>query len=804
MESNCRVYLLILATIFSLVVGSAQNSVQFRNDAPWKDFSFNFQDSFQDSLAMWPERVLLQVANKQVDTKTPVFFKAYISSENQLNRNGKSGVLNVELLDEEGVLLKQQAHKIVNGEVQGQLNLPGKIVSGMYTVKAFTRWSQNYGSDFMAWSQIQVGEVNDEHKLNGGSEVSIIPEGGTLINGFRNRIVLKVLKNQSFENTQEGRIVNKDNQVVSKVSFYAAGLGTAIFEPYEGEKYQLELEDGSLYPIPNAGTEGYLLHVNNLAKEFAKIRVTASGQVLGQEVTLIGESGGIKYFEKKLNFSKKSMLDVELSKANFPPGVFTLKLMDNLGSEIAKRPIWIASNELQVDIEQIGVDIETDSKTYKIKVKDLDDTPVKTRLAISVNQLNPDSKENSSKDIVEQTDLFELTHISNSSNTSSYRKQAFIKDLELLLSATEEESLALSRIKNDGLRFSFQKGLEIIGHTYDLNNTLLSNTKIQLVATSEKDVWVGEAWTDAQGVIKLKDIHIEGKATLVARTKGKDLKSRLVKIVPFNMVEKEKNVLVPNMEIRQEKKVNDQTMVAKPFNRDESEKTIELEEVEVVEKGIAQKKQSPSLYGIDVPPNRVNFQDFDKPKSLFQLLAELPGVVVGGAETLNPYARILGGTGPILWVLDGFPLSQEGAATHMGTSSSSPLLEIMALANDRDIERIELLKGPEASIYGSRGSGGVFMIYTRKGNELEHVPRKDSQLTFDGYEPVFDFREFKKGLPKRKKDKMNLLYWNPNVETDENGEVIVKLVVPENASSIKIEASAISADGKIGGSSDVF
>ena len=185
------------------------------------------------------------------------------------------------------------------------------------------------------------------------------------------------------------------------------------------------------------------------------------------------------------------------------------------------------------------------------------------------------------------------------------------------------------------------------------------------------------------------------------------------------------------------------------------------------------------------------------------MLAELPGVVVGGSGTLNPSVGILGATGPILWVLDGFPLNQSGG-THLGTASSSPLREIMAMATDRDIERIELLKGPEASIYGSRASGGVFMIYTRMGNELEYIPRKDAQLTFEGYKPVLDFNQYKEGLSRRKESKMNLLYWNPNLETDENGEAIIELALPQDTSSIKIEASAISKEGKIGASSNVF
>lgn len=794
---------MIFIAIFSFFTGLAQNSVFNPDKARWKSFSFHFQENFQDSLVLWPERVLLQIANKNVNSDNPIFFKAYLSSENQSSIRSKSGVLNLELLDGDGILLKRQFHKIVDGAVEGQLELPRKIAPGNYLVKAYTRWSQNYGADFAAREQIQIGDREaEEDGVDSASEISITPEGGTLLYGHKNRIIVKVPINRY----DKGRILDENKQEVAKVSFYSSGLGVAIFEPIHGEEYQLELEDGTLISMPKARTEGYLLHVNNLDKDNARIRVTVSDQEEKQGVTLIGESGGIKYFEKKLNFEKESTLDIVLSKLNFPQGVFSLKLVDNLGAELAKRPIWIKKKNLQIDISPIDSDDETDLKSYKIKVTDRDNRPVTSQLALSVNQYGAEAGKDMDSDIIEQNDLFAFSDISDNGKVSAYRKESFLKDMYVLVSNTKSEIPYQDNNLRESVKFPFQKGLEIIGHAYDLNNNLLSNTKIQLLATSKNDVWVGETETDAQGIIRLEDIQIEGKATLIARTKGEDVKSKLVKIVPFNMVEKKKNILVPYVLNQQEHKANDQAIAQKPFNVNSSEKTIELDEVEVVEKGIKRKKLTPSLYGIEVPPNRVNFQDFDKPKSLLQLLAELPGVMVSGFGTLAPSVSILGASsGPILWVLDGFPLSQEGTtATIMGANSSSPLREIMALATDSDIERIELLKGPEAAIYGSRGSGGVIIIYTRMGNGLEYIPRKDAELTFEGYEPDLDFKQYKEGLSKRKEGRMNLLYWNPNLQTDENGEAIIFVPIPEDVPSIKIEASAISVDGKIGASSNVF
>jgi len=802
MEKTGRAYLFVCIAIFSFFAGLAQNSVFNPDKARWKSFSFNFQENFQDSLALWPERVLLQIANKNVNSDDPIFFKAYLSSKNQSSIYGKSGVLNLEILDDDGALLKRQFHKIVDGTVQGQLELPRKIAPGNYSVKAYTRWSQNYGSDFAAREQIQIGDREpEESMLDTASEISITPEGGTLLSNYKNRIIVKVPINRY----DKGSILDENEQEVAKVSFYSSGLGAAIFEPITGKKYQLELEDGTLVPITQAAPEGYLLQVNNLDEDNAIIRITASDQAREQEVTLIGESGGVKYFEKELSFRNKNRLDVVLSKLNFPQGTFNLKLEDALGAELAKRPIWIKQKGLQIDISPIDSSEEKNLNSYKIKVTDHNNRPVTSQLALSVNQYGTEAGKHMDSDIIEQNDLFAFSDISEDDKVSAHRKESFLKDMYVLVSNTKSEMPYQDNNLGGSVKFPFQKGLEIIGHAYDLNNNLLSNTRIQLVATSKNDVWVGETETDAQGIIRLEDIQIEGEATLVARTEGDDVTSRLVKIVPINMMEKNKNVLVPYVMKNEAQSNEKQRIVLEPFNANTSEKTIELKEVEVVEKGIEQKKLTPSLYGINVPPNRVNYQDFEKPKNLLQLLADLPGVAVGGPETLNPYLRVIGVKGPILWVVDGFPLSQnQDAVTNNYSTPSSPLLDIMAMVNGQDIERVELLKGAEASIYGSRAAGGVIVIYTRTGNELEYVPRKDSGLVFEGYQPALDFDQYKEELSRRKESRMNLLYWNPNLQTDENGEAIIELTLPKDSSSIKIEASAISVDGKIGASSNVF
>ena len=88
------------------------------------------------------------------------------------------------------------------------------------------------------------------------------------------------------------------------------------------------------------------------------------------------------------------------------------------------------------------------------------------------------------------------------------------------------------------------------------------------------------------------------------------------------------------------------------------------------------------------------------------LVGRFPGVEVyktpsGGTAIKIRGARSMNGSDEPLFVLDGYP-------QHNGNQS---LLDL----DPHDIKSIQVLKGAEASAYGSRGANGVILIVTKKG-----------------------------------------------------------------------------------------
>ena len=78
------------------------------------------------------------------------------------------------------------------------------------------------------------------------------------------------------------------------------------------------------------------------------------------------------------------------------------------------------------------------------------------------------------------------------------------------------------------------------------------------------------------------------------------------------------------------------------------------------------------------------------------IITEVAGVTRSrdGSLNIRGSTSFQGGTEP-LYVLDGVPLSGE------------------PVVNIKDIEEIEVLKGSDASMYGTRGANGVILITTK-------------------------------------------------------------------------------------------
>ncbi len=740
--------------------------------------------TLSDSLEVVKEQVVLHVANNYLDDDI-LFFKSYVFPSFNFQGMPVSDVLVVELLDTRQEVLKTQFHKITNGQVNGTMKLDKKIEPGKYELRAYTQRMKNY-SETYAKQTVMLGESGGlEENLN-AAVIAIVPESGVLLNGYENRLTIALKEGNQMNLGVVGMIVDDRNNAVAEIYKHRDCVAATLFTPKDSEKYSLAFNNGLRYPVPAASNSGYQLQVNSIDSEKIKIRLRATQDLRNNEAKLLAKIGGQTYLEAALDFTLTDEIFVELKKENFPDGIFNFDIVD------ASKRVWVSRpfviNRKPIHIKADLVANEAQGKTVKLTVTDRSGNPVQTKLSVSLNPIMPQlSGTNSCK----ENDVFNLFTAMDRNGTlgiKDERKELFLNDLNVQLMFAEYEALT------EVMDTNMSNGLQLMGYAYDLKNNLLPKTTIQVLGMSANENIVIETETDANGLLSITNLDITGETELVFRTKGDDSKERLVKVK--QVTEAPETVQVEDTATR----TTIPFRIDRPVNSGGKLNTMEANTIELDEVAVSDKKKenyySASNYSLPETSSltRVKYQDSERPKTIELMLAEFAGVQVRNMGTHYPSVSLprSAGPGPILYVIDGIALSQEPLP------GLTPLAEVLSMVTAADVHKIELFLGPDAAVFGARGAGGAISITTRHGAENESIKRKEGTLTFKGYEPEIDFETYYTDISKRQREKLNLVYWNPSLETDKNGEVLIPLNDAQNDTELNLKVYTITPQGASG------
>ena len=113
-----------------------------------------------------------------------------------------------------------------------------------------------------------------------------------------------------------------------------------------------------------------------------------------------------------------------------------------------------------------------------------------------------------------------------------------------------------------------------------------------------------------------------------------------------------------------------------------------------------------------------------------------------------------------------------------------------------DVDRIEVLKGPSASIYGSRGANGVIAVYTKRG---EFIKKGVLEFEMLGYSrPRRFYRPKYTDTFVSTEENPTTIYWNPIIQTNSSGVAKVTLELPAFSETYHLIIEGITYDGKVG------
>ena len=835
--------LLFLLSVCGLLAISARGE-----NPPAKVIFEQYMNQAQTFADNYPrEKAYLHFDNTSYYVGDTIWFKAYVTLAEKQVFSSISRPLYVELVDQAGHVTDKQIIKLSQGEGNGQFVLPQSMLSGYYEVRAYTRWMlafsdpQYFSRTFPVYQLSHSDQLErsiSTYELSPSMEkrpeetreklsLRFFPEGGQLVEGVTSQVAFKAESKNEGNIQLSGTLYTKEGQEITSFETLHDGMGAFEYTPsalpaiakvnFQGKQYE--------FTLPKALPSGYILKVGNNA---GAISVTVSCNAATPQDTLavfISHQGRPHAYQLIHCQANKPQQFTVLSR-KLPAGVLQISLLNRAGNTLCDRFIF-ASPRAPLQISPKGLkEIYAPYAPIRceLQLNNAIGEPIPGKLSVSIRDaVRSDYMEydnNIFTDLLLTSDLKGYIHQPGYYFTeSSLRKQ---KELDILLMVHGWRKYDMTQQIGISPFTPLQLPESQLVLYGQVKSTILKN-KLKDIALSvmvkrDAEIITGQTVTDENGhfSIPLEDFEGSMEAVIQTRKVGKERNKDASILIDRHFSPatraygyRELHPECSNIAHWQQEAEKFDSLYIDSIRRVDG--LYLLDEVEIKSK---RRRQSTNM------ATKINEQSIDAYYDIRQAVDQLRdnGKVVTTIpevmEKLNPLFywdrsndNCTYRQKPICYIMDNKILSS--------TEVNMMLTEIDGLA----------------SIIISKGTGGVddeIIQNTKMSNsndvdvsELDKysifylipLPRHDvlnkhetaalgtRQTVMQGYTPALEYYSpayIDKELYMDKADKRRTLYWNPTVQTDENGKAVIECYNNQYSTPLIIQAETLSNDGKLG------
>ncbi len=835
--------LLFLLSVCGLLAISARGE-----NPPAKVIFEQYMNQAQTFADNYPrEKAYLHFDNTSYYVGDTIWFKAYVTLAEKQVFSSISRPLYVELVDQAGHVTDKQIIKLSQGEGNGQFVLPQSMLSGYYEVRAYTRWMlafsdpQYFSRTFPVYQLSHSDQLErsiSTYELSPSMEkrpeetreklsLRFFPEGGQLVEGITSQVAFKAESKNEGNIQLSGTLYTKEGQEITSFETLHDGMGAFEYTPsalpaiakvnFQGKQYE--------FTLPKALPSGYILKVGNNA---GAISVTVSCNAATPQDTLavfISHQGRPHAYQLIHCQANKPQQFTVLSR-KLPAGVLQISLLNRAGNTLCDRFIF-ASPRAPLQISPKGLkEIYAPYAPIRceLQLNNAIGEPIPGKLSVSIRDaVRSDYMEydnNIFTDLLLTSDLKGYIHQPGYYFTeSSLRKQ---KELDILLMVHGWRKYDMTQQIGISPFTPLQLPESQLVLYGQVKSTILKN-KLKDIALSvmvkrDAEIITGQTVTDENGhfSIPLEDFEGSMEAVIQTRKVGKERNKDASILIDRHFSPatrayryRELHPEWSNIAHWQQEAEKFDSLYMDSIRRVDG--LYLLDEVEIKSK---RRSQSTNM------ATKINEQSIDAYYDIRQAVDQLRdnGKVVTTIpevmEKLNPLFywdrsndNCTYRQKPICYIMDNKILSS--------TEVNMMLTEIDGLA----------------SIIISKGTGGVddeIIQNTKMSNsndvdvsELDKysifylipLPRHDvlnkhetaalgtRQTVMQGYTPALEYYSpayIDKELYMDKADKRRTLYWNPTVQTDENGKAVIECYNNQYSTPLIIQAETLSNDGKLG------
>lgn len=750
-----------------------------------------------------PEKVFVHTDKEVYATGEMIWGAVYLVDGQTHKPNAFSTTVHIELANEQQEILQALKIFLIEGQAAMSMQLSTQLPVGNYQLRAYTNYQQNSGAATLFRKTIAIVngiqslpkdlQTTTNNPIRSPSTIRKIklqffPEGGDCVTGLSCKTALIAQDLAGNPIALSGQIFDNKQQAITFFETNAQGMGQFSYVPQTNQAYTAKVkETNKRFTLPTALVEGYTLNVRQQG-DSVNVLVQTNLPERQRKATIVIHHRGLPFIETPLNLSAGKTI-IPIQQKDLLAGVYVATLFDVKSRPVAERLFFIAPSK-----ESTTINIE------------LPTTPIRPQqdLAIALNSKIPTDLANNSL-LASNISLSVIPSIANINNTADIRTWLLLNsDLDVPiqdagailfdLRPNARDYLMNQFLLTRGWRrfrwkeilttqvdqpaYSLEQGLSIQGKLIK-SGTENTPQKGKIFLSQMNHAIHEEVLTDKNGNFSFGPYVLYDTSTFILQGRFKKGKKKKVAkdisfedspYVDFFMPIRQ----TPQLPISPFKKSASMADALKKYetlskeiatiNRNYEMLSFDFDAVDISAKRIDQKKKQRKerayLYN-GQPSHRMVLDDMpgaNQETSVIDLLLRLRGVriqnnkiyVVGGPTSFNLE------TDP-LFVLDGAPISKDAA------------LSLVV----REIEFIDILRGPDATIYGSRGGNGVILIYTRKTFDWEEniaPPPGLKRTELIGYHLAKEFSAINTRTPNTayQPDVRTTLHWNPNLYLPNN------------------------------------
>ena len=734
------------------------------------------------------EKIYLHFDNPYYVAGEDIFFKAYLTDAYHNIPGGVSDAINIGIYDENNKQVSTRKYAVKNGFVSGVISLADTLRSGNYTILSYSNWMRNFDEDYFFSRKIQIYGAKKrkvQKEENQRIDFQFFPEGGHMVNTLEGKIAFKATNNYGRGIKVSGELFDDFGNKLADIHSNSLGMGAFMLKPNKEGSYFIHLNGPNAdkkHKLPVSQNEGLAMSVNNLNSEYIEVSIQKVSPSDKNVLIVLQSNGEIHYYAKTLITANGT--SIKIPKNNLKSGISQLTVFDiNTQLPLTERLVFIdGMRPLNIKVTTNKEQYLTREKvTIKIRVNNYNKQPIQANFSMSVSNRN----EKSNTDNIYSYLLLSSELKGNIENPNYYfqNNDSTTKlDLDYLLLTQGWRRFVWNDILNPNLdkhHYSAESEMFNIHTNIFSEGEPLISKEVSILLLKQLKAY--QSKSNENGELDFSIENYVGEEIFIYQQKSNRNKIIEIDNTYHNLLRP--IVSVKDTYYKEPRKINNglkNQLINLTYHNKRQTDNSKIS-TQYMDNNYAQFYDKSIILSDYL--TFLNIPEFFKEVVANVLIRKNKE----GSRELRIYSKELKikYKNTPLYLINGKPTFDTNFILNLDISTVESIGIIHSIKN--------------LSLFGDIGKYGVLAINTseeiNKVYENNIVSASGYDIIKEFYQPKYDDIDIKSNTVP---DFRSVLYWNPNVITDENGEALIEFYTSDELSKYSITLEGISSTGQIG------